>query len=92
MKKLNIYIIEKLKINKSKLKGGVELTLFPETSEELKEMIQKEIKINGNECSLNHIDVSKITNFSFLFVEFFNICLYSNISLTVDATSATKMR
>ena len=67
MKTINTYITEKLKIDKSKLKGGVELTLFPENFKELNKMIIDEMQINGNECSLNHIDVSKITNFSYLF-------------------------
>ena len=67
MKHINTYITEKLKIDKSKLKGGVELTLFPENFKELDKMIIDEIQRNGNECSLNHIDVSKITSFSYLF-------------------------
>ena len=64
---LNNYITEKLKINKSKLKGGPECTLFPETMEELANMINKEIEQNGKNCSLNHIDTNKIKDMSFLF-------------------------
>jgi surface protein len=67
MKTLNNYIVEKLNINKSKLKNGPECTLFPETMEELADMIKKEIEQNGNKCSLNHIDTNKITDMSFLF-------------------------
>ena len=67
MKTLNNYIVEKLNINKSKLKGGPECTLFPETKEELANMINKEIEQNGNRCDLNHIDTNKIKNMSFLF-------------------------
>lgn len=42
-------------------------TLFPETREELEMMISDEIKKQGNEADLNHIDVSKIEDFSRLF-------------------------
>ena len=66
MKTLNLYINEKLKIDKNTTDFNKH-TLFPKTAEELKEMIKAEIEKNGNECSLNHIDVSKITNMSTLF-------------------------
>lgn len=42
-------------------------TLFPTSKEELSEMIINEILNNGVMCSLNHIDVSKITDMSELF-------------------------
>ena len=65
MKQINMYIIEKLKISINR--KNVEHTLFPETKAELCEMINDELSKNGNKCSLNHIDVSKITDMSSLF-------------------------
>ena len=61
MKTLKQHIFEKLKVSKNPY------TLFPKTTEELKHMIEDEISKNGYECSLNHIDVSKITDMSGLF-------------------------
>ena len=61
MKSFKQHIFEKLKVSKQKY------TLFPKTKDELKQMIEDEISKNGNECSLNHINVSKITDMSFLF-------------------------
>jgi len=43
------------------------LTLQPKFKEELRDLIESEIKKNGNQCDLNHIDVSLITDLSFLF-------------------------
>ena len=42
-------------------------TLFPKNRDELLIMIDEEIKKNGNKCNLNHIDVSNITNMSYMF-------------------------
>ena len=61
MKEIKTYIIEKLKVSKQVY------TLFPKTKDELQQMIKDEISKNGNRCSLNHIDVSKITDMTKLF-------------------------
>ena len=56
MKSLLYYIQEKLIIKKNKYK------YFPQTKEELEEIIEKCIKDEGNRVNLNDIDVSKITD------------------------------
>ena len=66
MKSLSSYIQEKLIIKKNK---NTDYKYFPQTKEELKEIIGKRIKDGGNEVDLNNIDVSKITDMSELFAE-----------------------
>ena len=65
MKTINVYIEEKLRISNDTTRN--QYALFPKTKGELKEMIKKEIEKNGNECNLNHIDVSKITDMEDMF-------------------------
>ena len=60
MKKLEEFILEKLKVGKIEKKT-------PKTKEELVKIMIEEIKENGHDCSLNHIDVSNITDMSYLF-------------------------
>ena len=64
MKSLTQFIQEKLIIKKNK---SIDYKYFPQTKEELKEIIEKRIKEEGNERDLNDIDVSKITDMSELF-------------------------
>ena len=62
MKTFKQHILEKLKISK------IETNYKPKNKEELVDLIITEIEANGPECSLNHIDVSNITDMSYLFV------------------------
>lgn len=64
MKSLNNYIYERLVLSKDKHK------IFPTSRKELEDAIAKEIDKNGNNCSLNHIDVSKIDDLSYLFANY----------------------
>jgi hypothetical protein len=47
-------------------------TEFPSTTNELIDAIERAIYKDGYTCSLNHIDVSKITDFDYLFEKFKN--------------------
>ena len=49
---------------------------FPTTKEELVEIIKGEVKKNGWNCNLNHIDTSKITDMSVLFCNSIGYGLY----------------
>ena len=60
MRKLKEFILEKLNVSKIEKKT-------PKTKEELVKIMIEEIKENGPDCSLNHIDVSNITDMSYLF-------------------------
>ena len=69
MKSLKSYIQEKLIIKKSNKQSNNNYKYFPKTKEELKDIIKKRIKQEGNEVDLNDIDVSEITDMSELFRE-----------------------
>lgn len=62
-------LLEYLKCHKHKVLKQV-YNYFPSTKEELKSIIIDRIKNEGNECDLNDIDVSKITNTSYMFYGF----------------------
>ena len=61
MKSLKSYIQEKLLIKKGKY------NYFPETKEELQDIIKQRIEQEGPEADLNDIDTSNITDMSSLF-------------------------
>lgn len=61
MKSLNQHILEKLKIKKQVY------TVTPTSKKELVAAIKAAIDENGNNCSLNHIDISKLDELDNLF-------------------------
>ena len=63
MKSINNYIIESLKLGKQRY------SYHPKTKLELREIILKRVKEEGNKVDLNDIDVSNITDMSSLFKE-----------------------
>ena len=52
-------------------------SLRPATREELQTIIEQEIAAHGNTCDLNHIDVSAIRDFSWVFS---NMLFNGNVS------------
>ena len=62
MKNINKYINEKLHVTTKSF-----YSCQPKTKDELQEIIIQRIKDEGNECNLNDIDVSDITDMSLLF-------------------------
>ena len=64
MKTLQHYITEKILINKN---SKIVYNYYPKTKDELKDIIKQRIESEGNECNLNDIDTSNITDMSNLF-------------------------
>ena len=64
MKTLKNYITEKILINKN---SKIVYNYHPKTRDELKDIIKQKIESEGNECNLNDIDTSNITDMSNLF-------------------------
>ena len=89
MKSLTKFIQEKLVIKKNK---ATNYKYFPETKKELKDIIKKRIKQEGNEVDLNDIDVSKITYMAGLFVETsFNGDIFNGDISKWDVSNVTDM-
>ena len=66
MKTLQNYITEKILINKN---SKIEYIYHAKTRDELKDIIDQRIESEGNDCNLNDIDTSNITDMSYLFLE-----------------------
>ena len=66
MKALKDHIDEALKIGKN-LSSFSTYSCRPKTKEELMSIIKERMKINGDDCDLNDIDTSLITDMSLLF-------------------------
>ena len=66
MKTLQNYITEKILINKN---SKLAYNYCPKTKDELKDIIKQRIESEGNECNLNDIDTSNITDMSNLFLD-----------------------
>ena len=64
MKTLQHYITEKILINKN---SKIAYNYHPKTKDELENIIKQKIESEGNECNLNDIDTSNITDMSSLF-------------------------
>ena len=66
MKTLQNYITEKILISKNSKIGYI---YHPKTKDELRKIIKQKIESEGNECDLNDIDTSNITDMSNLFAD-----------------------
>lgn len=64
------------------------LAFSPKTKEELIKIIEDEIEKNGLNCSLNHINTSKITDMSYLFAS----SLFNGDISKWDVSRVTNMR
>ena len=62
MKTINTYINEKLRLTNKRT-----YTCHPKDWDELREIILQRIENEGNDCDLNDIDTSKITDMKYLF-------------------------
>ena len=85
MKTLKQHIYEALKINSKSKVIRTDHKYFPETKDELREIINERIIYEGNKCDLNDIDVSNITDKLDLVSNFAGIVLLgSMVELPID--------
>ena len=67
MKSLKLYITEALHVNRNT--KITEYNYRPKTTDELRKLVRKLIKERGENADLNDIDVSEITDMSYLFYD-----------------------
>ena len=69
-------------------------TYFPKTKEELIEIIKAEVEKKGWDCNLNHIDVSRITDMSYLFSDNdgYGLTTFNGDISRWDVSNVTDMR
>ena len=85
MKTLQHYITEKILINKN---SKIVYNYYPKTKDELEDIIKQKIESEGNDCNLNDIDTSNITDMSGLFA-------YSKFNVNIskwNVSNVTNMR
>lgn len=80
MKKINSYIVEKLKLDKDA--GKIKYNYHPKDKNELIDLLLKLLKKRGGNADLNDIDVSKITDMSSLFYEVNRVPAVENIDIS----------
>lgn len=66
---MKTFLTEAFKINKNTGKKNTNYSLKPTSKKELKQIIENRLNNEGKDCNLNDIDVSKITDMSFLFID-----------------------
>ena len=90
MKKINSYIVEKLKLDKDA--GKIKYNYQPKDKKELIDLLLKLLKKRGTDADLNDIDVSKITDMNSLFYEVNRVPAVGNIDISKwDVSNVTNM-
>ena len=91
MKELSQYISEKLVLRKT---SNNTMPVTPKSKRELINIIKSEVEKNGWECDLNHIDVSQITDMSYLFsytINGYNLYKFTGDISEWDVSNVTDM-
>ena len=90
MKSITTYINEKLIVNKNT--RAKKYNYYPETKEELQDILKELIKERGNEGDFNDIDTSEITDMSKLFYDMISIVdSYNNFNGDISGWDVSKV-